>query len=154
MFFWIPKSIDVVADVAEKTALDRTRIEFSSLCDNFSGNAVEGDTTELAKMIETVRRSTIFALVSKRTSKGILISQDPCHSGLAVEVFRLVSCQGCPGSGCRREGISKSGVKWFVAMMIAQMVRRLQSPGSSLLKKSKILRRHCCLSRPPARPQI
>ena len=43
----------MVSDVAEKTALDRTRIEFSSLCDDFSGNAVEGDTTELAKMIET-----------------------------------------------------------------------------------------------------
>ena len=53
LFFGVPKSINAVSDVAEKIALDRTIIEFSSFGDDFRGNAVESDTAELAKMIET-----------------------------------------------------------------------------------------------------
>lgn len=67
LFFGVPESVDAVADVAEQTALNRAIIEFSSFSDDFRGNAMESDTAELAKVIETgflsepcfVRRFTV-----------------------------------------------------------------------------------------------
>ena len=44
----IPKSKDVVSDVTEKTAFDRSRVEFGSFSDNFCWNTVKRDASELA----------------------------------------------------------------------------------------------------------
>ena len=44
----IPKSKDVVSDVTEKTAFDRSRVEFGSFSDDFCWNTVKRDASELA----------------------------------------------------------------------------------------------------------
>ena len=50
---WIPKSKDVVSNVAEKTAFDRSRVEFGSFCDDFCWNTVKSDTSKLAQVVDT-----------------------------------------------------------------------------------------------------